>query len=61
LPEVHRWAYDFSVPGASEDFIPQNMPADETHATVDDHDESEFHADESAESAAGEELFGEDD
>ncbi len=26
LPEVHRWAYDFSVPGVKQDFIPQNMP-----------------------------------
>ncbi|HYM36385.1 MAG TPA: cbb3-type cytochrome c oxidase subunit I, partial [Steroidobacteraceae bacterium] len=28
LPVVHRWAYDYSVPGAQEDFIPQNAPAD---------------------------------
>lgn len=28
LPVVHRWAYDFSVPNAKADFIPQNM-ADE--------------------------------
>ncbi len=26
LPVVHRWAYDYSVPGAPEDFIPQNQP-----------------------------------
>ena len=26
LPEVHRWAYDFSVPGEKEDFIPQDVP-----------------------------------
>ncbi|HEY5807076.1 MAG TPA: cbb3-type cytochrome c oxidase subunit I, partial [Povalibacter sp.] len=26
LPVVHRWAYDYSVPGAKEDFIPQNVP-----------------------------------
>ena len=26
LPVVHRWAYDYSVPGAPEDFIPQNVP-----------------------------------
>jgi cytochrome c oxidase subunit 1 len=26
LPVVHRWAYDYSVPGAAEDFIPQNQP-----------------------------------
>ena len=26
LPEVHRWAYDYSVPGAPDDFISQNTP-----------------------------------
>ena len=31
LPVVHRWAYDYSVPGASEDFTPQNQPADAQH------------------------------
>jgi cytochrome c oxidase subunit 1 len=30
LPVVHRWAYDYCVPGADEDFIPQNKPSDET-------------------------------
>jgi cytochrome c oxidase subunit 1 len=25
LPVVYRWAYDYSVPGAAEDFIPQNV------------------------------------
>jgi cytochrome c oxidase subunit 1 len=24
---VYRWAYDYSVPGAPEDFIPQTVPA----------------------------------
>ena len=28
LPVVHRWAYDYSVPGADADFLPQNRPAD---------------------------------
>jgi cytochrome c oxidase subunit 1 len=23
---VHRWAYDYSKPGAEEDYIPQNVP-----------------------------------
>ena len=27
LPVVYRWAYDYSVPGAKQDFIPQNQPA----------------------------------
>ncbi|HJM08625.1 MAG TPA: cbb3-type cytochrome c oxidase subunit I [Gammaproteobacteria bacterium] len=26
LPTVHRGPYDYSVPGASEDYIPQNVP-----------------------------------
>ena len=29
LPSVYRWAYDYSVPGAEQDFIPQNVPAQE--------------------------------
>lgn len=29
LPEVHRWAYDYAVPGAAEDYTPQTVPADE--------------------------------
>jgi cytochrome c oxidase subunit 1 len=24
---VYRWAYDYSVPGAAQDFVPQNQPA----------------------------------
>jgi len=27
LPVVYRWPYDYSVPGAEQDFIPQNQPA----------------------------------
>ncbi|MDO9293582.1 MAG: cbb3-type cytochrome c oxidase subunit I [Hydrogenophaga sp.] len=27
LPVVHRWAYAYSVPGAAQDFIAQNAPA----------------------------------
>lgn len=26
LPIVYRWAYDYSVPGAARDFVPQNEP-----------------------------------
>jgi cytochrome c oxidase subunit 1 len=29
LPVVHRWAYAYSVPGAKEDFIAQDAPAEE--------------------------------
>ena len=30
LPSVYRWAYDYSVPGAPRDFIPQNEDGDYT-------------------------------
>jgi cytochrome c oxidase subunit 1 len=26
LPVVHRWAFDYSVPGAKDDFVPQTVP-----------------------------------
>ena len=26
IPEVHRWAYDYSKPGWEVDFVPQNIP-----------------------------------
>ena len=29
LPVVYRWAYDFSVPGATDDYIPQDTPPSE--------------------------------
>jgi len=29
LPEVHRWAYDYSVPGEARDFVPQTEPPHE--------------------------------
>lgn len=32
LPIVYRWAYDYSVPGAAEDFLPQNQPDGLTRA-----------------------------
>lgn len=34
IPEVHRWAYDYSKPGADEDFVPQIVPiSDKEEAT----------------------------
>jgi len=36
LPVVHRWAYDYSVPGYPQDFIPQNVAGD--FGITDDHD-----------------------
>ncbi|HIA12525.1 MAG TPA: cytochrome c oxidase subunit I [Flavobacteriales bacterium] len=29
IPEVHRWAYDYSKPGKKEDFVSQNVPLEE--------------------------------
>lgn len=29
IPTVHRWAYDYSKPGADDDFIPQDVPLKE--------------------------------
>jgi cytochrome c oxidase subunit 1 len=34
LPCVYRWAYDYSVPGVEEDFIPQNVPPRDRQAEV---------------------------
>jgi len=30
LPPVYRWPYEYSKPGATQDFIPQNVPYSET-------------------------------
>ena len=32
-PTVHRWAYDYSVPGAAEDHTPQTVPANQVTVT----------------------------
>ncbi len=34
LPVVYRWAYDYSVPGAEQDFIPQNVPPGPTTSGI---------------------------
>ena len=39
LPVVHRWAYDYSVPGYPQDFIPQNVAGD--FGVSDDHGHAE--------------------
>jgi cytochrome c oxidase subunit 1 len=30
IPSVYRWPYDYSKPGAKEDYIPQTIPFSET-------------------------------
>jgi cytochrome c oxidase subunit 1 len=44
LPVVHRWAYAYSVPGAAEDFIPQNAPPDAGGAEPEPHSAREVPA-----------------
>jgi cytochrome c oxidase subunit 1 len=34
LPTVYRWAYDYSVPGAEQDYIPQNHPVSADERTA---------------------------
>ncbi len=34
LPSVYRWAYDYSVPGAGRDFIPQNEPPSKAESSA---------------------------
>jgi len=46
IPTVHRWPYDYSKPGHSEDFIPQDVPFSETMSSNLPHD---FEGDEEAE------------
>ena len=37
LPETHRWAYDYSVPGDEEDYVPQNHPIRPNEASIRSH------------------------
>ena len=39
IPSVHRWPYDYSKPGAKEDFIPQTVPLSETPDSNLDHEQ----------------------
>jgi len=35
LPVVHRWPYDYNVPGAEEDYLPQTAaPSEVAHTKV---------------------------
>jgi cytochrome c oxidase subunit 1 len=33
LPVVYRWAYDYSVPGAEQDYLPQTVAPEDVPAT----------------------------
>jgi cytochrome c oxidase subunit 1 len=37
LPVAYRWAYDYSVPGYPDDFIPQNVPGSDEAPVGRDH------------------------
>ncbi len=38
IPTVYRWPYDYSKPGAEEDFIPQTVPFSQTMSSNEIHD-----------------------
>jgi cytochrome c oxidase subunit 1 len=38
IPTVYRWSYDYSKPGAEEDFIPQTVPFSQTMSSNLPHD-----------------------
>ncbi|MES2427978.1 MAG: cbb3-type cytochrome c oxidase subunit I [Bacteroidota bacterium] len=38
IPSVYRWPYDYSKPGAEEDFIPQTTPLSQTMSSNQAHD-----------------------
>ena len=37
LPVVYRWAYDYGVPGAADDFVPQNIPPSQVRMAASGH------------------------
>jgi cytochrome c oxidase subunit I len=42
IPTVYRWPYDYSKPGAAEDFIPQNVPYSATPESNFPHENDEI-------------------
>jgi cytochrome c oxidase subunit 1 len=42
IPYVYRWAYDYSKPGAKEDFIPQTVPLAQTPESNNEHDKHDL-------------------
>jgi cytochrome c oxidase subunit 1 len=46
IPAVYRWAYDYSKPGAAEDFIPQNVPYSMTPESNFPHEQPEEYEEE---------------
>jgi len=44
IPKVYRWPYDYSKPGAKEDYIPQNVPLSETPESNLPHEQAKVEA-----------------
>lgn len=42
IPKVYRWSYDYSKPGAKEDFIPQHIPFSETPESNFPHEDAQI-------------------
>jgi cytochrome c oxidase subunit I len=43
IPTVYRWPYDYSKPGADQDYIPQNVPEEYEGEPVEEQDEQPAH------------------
>jgi len=59
IPTVYRWPYDYSKPGAEEDFIPQHIPYSQTPESNLPH-EQELVKQEEADAQASDEIVVED-
>ncbi len=51
IPTVYRWPYDYSKPGAKEDFIPQNIPFSKTPESNLPHEVKEIEKEKAVEKA----------
>jgi len=49
IPKVYRWAYDYSKPGAKEDYIPQHIPLSETPESNLPHEQEKVNSEKSEE------------
>jgi cytochrome c oxidase subunit 1 len=41
IPAVYRWPYDYSKPGAADDFIPQHIPFSQTESSNFSHEKDQ--------------------
>jgi cytochrome c oxidase subunit I len=53
IPTVYRWPYDYSVPGADQDYIPQNIPDEGQLDTVGTPDAAPVHTPNTTETHSG--------